>query len=585
MQEYGTCSFVDHKVILRIRDRICENSEELLDSELFVSIVSRYVSDLKKKDSSLLGVFGKDAQKIRQADIDLLIRVLQILGKMSLDAVPKLLENSEHFCKDPSLLLAFVEGLYNYWRTFERFIICDSTLEAFDKRPYRTFDATIEALMHLVRQTYRDIEEHITGQHPNVYRQVHAGAEMAIIALPKKMEFPGPSYDKLKDIPLIRQLLLYPPLLLDPPMNKRSGRFERIDKNPLDLVDLNKEEWLCYPAKVGTLLILVYVHEKFYELGFSLCNLFEPAEDDFLNRTPDALYLYGVPGDALNELAPLPTVFYDDPENSIMVGACPNEARFGYYGYLKKMILTLHNITMMKRGKMPFHGAMVRILSRNGKEKNILIIGESGTGKSETLEALRIIGDEKIREMVIIADDMGSLGLNKDGKPLAYGTEIGAFVRLDDLQPGYAFGQLDRSIIMSPGKVNSRIILPVTTYEELVKGTTVDMVLYANNYEEVDEDHPLIDKLESAESALHVFREGTAMSKGTTTATGLVHSYFANIFGPVQYKALHEKIAGDFFRSFYRQNIFVGQLRTRLGIPGYEQKGPEAAAQALMEML
>ncbi|MDZ7821174.1 MAG: hypothetical protein U5N26_04820 [Candidatus Marinimicrobia bacterium] len=43
------------------------------------------------------------------------------------------------------------------------------------------------------------------------------------------------------------------------------------------------------------------------------------------------------------------------------------------------------------------------------------------------------------------------------------GTETGAFVRLDDLQPGYAFGQLDRSIIMSPGKINSRILLPVTT--------------------------------------------------------------------------------------------------------------------------
>lgn len=585
MKLYGTCKFVNKKVILRIRDRICETSEELLESDLFAAVLSRYITELKRRQSSLLGIFERPASQIGDKDVNTLVKVLQILGKMPLETVPKLLENGKKFAGKPELLLSLIEGLYNYWRTFERFIICDSTLEDFDKRPYRTFDATIEALMHLVRQTYREIEEHITGLHPHIYRQVHAGAELAVIALPKDLHLPPGTYSKLQRIPLIRQLLLYPPLLLDPPMNKRSGRFERIERNPLDLVNPDSDEWLCYPAKVGSLLILVYIHEKFYELGFSLCNLFEPAEDAFLERPVDAVYLFGVPGNVLDDLAALPTVFYDDEENNILVGACPNEDRFGYFGYLKKMVLTLHNIVMMKRGNLPFHGAMVRILSNGGAEKNILIIGESGTGKSETLEALRIIGENRIREMCIIADDMGSLELDTKDRLLVRGTEVGAFVRLDDLQPGYAFGQLDRSIIMNPGKVNARIILPVTTYEELIKGTSVDMVLYANNYEEVDEDHSVIERLESAEAALHIFREGTAMSKGTTTATGLVHSYFANIFGPVQYKALHEDIAAAFFRIFYEQDVFVGQLRTRLGIAGYEQKGPEAAARALLEML
>ncbi len=35
---------------------------------------------------------------------------------------------------------------------------------------------------------------------------------------------------------------------------------------------------------------------------------------------------------------------------------------------------------------------------------------------------------------------------------------------------------------------------------------------------------------------LDIFREGAVMSKGTTTSSGLVHSYFANIFGPPEYK-------------------------------------------------
>jgi formylmethanofuran dehydrogenase subunit A len=156
---------------------------------------------------------------------------------------------------------------------------------------------------------------------------------------------------------------------------------------------------------------------------------------------------------------------------------------------------------------------------------------------------------------------------------------------LDDLQPGYAFGQLDRAIIMSPNQVNARVVLPVTTYEHVMKGYSVDMVLYANNYEEIDEEHPVIERLTTPEAALHTFREGTAMSKGTTTSTGLVHTYFVNIFGAIQYKTVHEEIAKRFFEAFFKKDIFVGQLRTRLGIVGWEQKGPEEAAQALLEMI
>jgi hypothetical protein len=75
------------------------------------------------------------------------------------------------------------------------------------------------------------------------------------------------------------------------------------------------------------------------------------------------------------------------------------------------------------------------------------------------------------------------------------------------------------------------------------------------------------------------------MSKGTTTSSGLVQSYFANIFGPMQYETLHEEIVQRYFQAFFQEGIFVGQLRTRLGIAGMEQNGPEAAAQALLHEL
>ncbi len=84
---------------------------------------------------------------------------------------------------------------------------------------------------------------------------------------------------------------------------------------------------------------------------------------------------------------------------------------------------------------------------------------------------------------------------------------------------------------------------------------------------------------------MSVFREGTAMSKGTTTATGLVHSYYANVFGPAQYKELHEPLARKYFEAFFAKDVFVGQMRSRLGLAGWEQKGPQEAAQELLRVI
>ena len=138
---------------------------------------------------------------------------------------------------------------------------------------------------------------------------------------------------------------------------------------------------------------------------------------------------------------------------------------------------------------------------------------------------------------------------------------------------------------MNPSLVNARIVFPVTNFETIIAGHKIDYILYANNYEEIDTEHPVIEKFTSAEWALDIFSEGAVMSKGTTTTTGLVHSYFANIFGPPEYKELHDKIAAKYFASFFKNNVFVGQMRTRLGIPGYESSGPKEAAMELLRII
>ena len=579
----STLSIIGNKVVLNIRERMCETAEEMLASDKFRLILDHCLNNLRSKNSPLLEFFGGCT-----ADEDCvndLVKTLSLLVKYESNLVPHIFDKSRIFLKDLDKLAGFVEYLYDYWRHFDRFIINDSEGDRLDKRPYRTFNETIEQLTHLIRTVYRHIQENITGSHPAVYRQVPAGAEMAVISLPKDIAYSGEKYKKLNSVPVIRQMLIYPPLVIQQPMNTRTGHFKKINKNPVDLVDLKPGEWICYPAKVGKLLIMVYFHQDFFELGFSMCNLFQLADDSDLEKKPDALFIYGVPGSAIDGLAKYSTVFYDDQENEIFVGAIPDRAEFGYFGYLKKMVLTLHNSIVMKAGRMPFHGAMVKILLQGDKEATILMMGDTGAGKSETLEAFRVLADKYIRELTIIADDMGSIDLDPNGYPIGYGTEIGAFLRLDDLQPGYAFGHLDRSIIMNPSQVNARIVFPVTNFETIIAGHKIDYILYANNYEEIDTEHPVIEKFTSAEWALDIFSEGAVMSKGTTTTTGLVHSYFANIFGPPEYKDLHDKIAAKYFASFFKNNVFVGQMRTRLGIPGYESNGPKEAAMELLRII
>lgn len=574
---------LDGKAVLWLNDRVCETSSDLLSSEHFRRFFNRSINELMQKKSKLLQIFGDapitDEQKKR------LLRTLSFLAQLPAEHVLKVVEGSEVFFRDRILLNEFVEYLYNNWRHLKRLIISQAAKDdEFDVKPYRTFNRTIEHLTTLIRNTYRDIQENITGNYPRIYRQVSAGAEVAAITGFPALSLPPPYQERLNGIPFIRQVLIYPPLIFNSPINKRTGEFERASTNPIDYVTFGKN-WLCYPAKVGSLLVFVYFPIELFELNFSLCNLFELAAPEECSRKADAILIFGADNRELPAELRSRALFYDDLENQILVGMVAAGDEFGYFGYLKKMILTLHNIQVMKMGRLPFHGALFCLKISNQEPKTILLMGDTGTGKSETLEAMRSIGSKDIEDLVIIADDMGSLEIAPDGRIIGYGTETGAFVRLDDLQPGYAFGQMDRAVIMNPNQTNARVVIPVTTYHNITRGFPVDYVFYANNYDAVDEPAKIIQPFITKSDALEVFRQGRSMSKGTTTSTGITECYFANIFGPVQYRELHETLAEKYFAAFIKQGLFVGQLNTQLGVSGREKGGPELAAKALLKLV
>ena len=304
---------LDRKVIMRVRRRFCETPDELLQSGLFRDVLRRCLRELARRDSPMLAFLGGKHEQ--EASLDILIQSLSFLTKIPLALVPNIVAGAASFPEHRTGLADFVEYLYNFWRSFERYAVCDSEGDALDKRPYRTFNETVENFSHLVRGVYRDVQENIQGMHPRIYRQLHAGVEISAIALTLDIPLPPGPYEKLRGVAIIRQILLNPPLILEPPMNKRTGSFIRVPENPIERVTVDASDWLCYPARVGDLLVLIYFHNTFFELGFSLCNLFEIADDADLGRAPDALYIFGDPTDGLSGIAEMPTVFHDDAAN------------------------------------------------------------------------------------------------------------------------------------------------------------------------------------------------------------------------------------------------------------------------------
>ena len=576
------------QLVLHAQGAVCTSTREVVESKAFERLVALYLAHLAAHDAPLLDALGIDGE--RPAAGATLVDLLRLLAHNPLERIARGSREHAPLLERRPALHRFVEGLYDYWRGFDRFLVEHAAAGpvAHGGGAYRAFNASLEALAALVRDLYRDVAENVTGAHPLVYRQVHAGAELGVIVAPRPWPAPGGYAALLDGIPFVTRVLMYPPLILDPPANTRSGIFAEVTDDPLAGMRLDPDRWLCYPAIVGRLVVFVYVEQRFFGLGLSLSNLFELAGAEQVARGPDAVLLYGAPADALARFGSEPTVFFDDVAHGLLVGALPLDDRFAYFGYLKKMILTLHNVAAMKRGLMPYHGAFTRLVLPGGAAAGVLLVGDTATGKSETLEALRLDAGGRVAELAIVADDMGALEVvERDGRSrvLGYGTEIGAFVRLDDLQQGYAIGQIDRAIIMSPQKVNARVVLPVTTLDDVQRGEPVDVLLYANNFEPVDDAHPIVERFADPGAALAVFRDGRALSKGTTSSSGLVANYFANIFGPAQRREQHDVLAERTFAAVFESGAFVGQLRTRLALPGFESRGPRAAAAALLELI
>ncbi len=572
-------SLSNEKAMMNFTAKYCDNFENLLSSDGFRRVLDAYLSKVEKRNSNIYKYLQSSMKELDKEEmVESLTRAFELLTILKKDEVVKLRPSYEPLISDKDKFIDFIEDFYAFWRRLERYTIVQNNRVTEGLASVSFTDAN-NRFSKMILELYRKIEENILGYAPKVYRQLPAGGNAGVIL--NNVLWPIPKgYEILEDIPFIDTLSLETPFIAYPKKNTRDGMFKETYSNPLRYCSINKDHWFCYPAKVGELLAYIYFHRDFMAHGVTLCNLFELArEEEYRGKKPDMVYVFG----ARDESGEVKTIFYDDVENDMMLGYVSYGDAIDYFGYMKKMTLTLHNLIMIKRGYLPLHGAMVNIVMKNGKSANVVIVGDSGAGKSESLEAFRGLSENYISDMTIVFDDMGVLKINEQDDVLGYGTEIGAFVRLDDLDQGYAFKEIDRSIFMNPDKTNARLVMPVSTYKEIVRGYKVDLFLYANNYEEVNETNKALDYFSSPEEAIKVFRNGARMAKGTTTEEGLVKSYFANPFGPAQKQKETDVLLDRYFNELFKRGVKVGVIRTCLGIPGKEKDGPKNAAIELFE--
>jgi Hypothetical protein CPE1656 len=251
------------------------------------------------------------------------------------------------------------------------------------------------------------------------------------------------------------------------PSNKRAEPFYELSYNPLNLDNFNPEDWVSVPLQVGAWLIVVYLHKSrgSIEMEPGLLNLFPFASVvDLKNgKRPDGIFIFSDPNAADHDLG-----YFWDKDNDILVGLVPDRDELKYFGYCKKPVLTLHNVLAIRKGEIPLHCGCTRYLVR--------FDGEEGSE-----------GEPYISEMLIKADDMGRISIDGD-KPIFYGTETGAFACLDGFSEQAKLQMAGREVGYNQDTgSNARQIVPVTEDIEVMSGNPLDVLLYMNNFELVEE--------------------------------------------------------------------------------------------------
>jgi energy-coupling factor transporter ATP-binding protein EcfA2 len=539
------------------------DAKSILGSAILKDICEEFVNAQKKTDLGLYDLLIKTFGE-KKTSGGLLSFIKRLYGEDYL----KVKEEYMPLTEEKGTILNILDGIYDIWRKKERYAETDRKTAPITSAQFISLtDGFGEAII----SCYRRIYENVLGSEQTVYRQLPSGVNAGLILNENaEMELP-PELSFLGKTPEVESLLIRPPFICSSKENTRTGTFFE-KPEPLKPERYNPSEYRAVALLIKGRVGYVFIKTDYLSFLVALGNLFRLVSfSEVKGLKPDFVIVFGADVDS-----PL-TYYYKT--SGLYVGLCPFKGHIAYFGYLKKIILTLHNLTMIDQGKLPIHGAGMAISLKNGKTYNVVILGDSGAGKSETLEAIKSLGQDEVSQITTIYDDMGTFVL-RDGAVMTSGTETGAFVRLDDLDNGYSLKSVDRAIYINLDQVNSRVVIPIETYETSKELHKVDVFLLADNFTPDERGLvPFTDK-DQAEAE---FIKGARVAKGTTSEKGLVTSFFANPFGPVQREAECRPLIDMFFTKLFEEKTYVGKLYTKLALDPVH--GPENGAQAMLNLL
>ena len=557
--------FHDNEVILNYSREFITSASQVMDSEFSNAFMDDYLAYLKDHRRDIREFLYQNGRTDAQVKEDLKNSFhLLLLMNMKKTDLP--------YVQFPDKLEEVLQDMYRFWRSKQRFsVLYDQNADSYQTNAFMNVDHQIN---EVARDIYRTLDRKITGVADNMYRQLQAGTNASLLMQRYDWDCPE-EYQAIKDIAFVHTIMVRTPMIIHTKSNKRTNVFTEVKENPIHDFSGSPEDWFCYPAWVGEVLIYAYFHKDYMSSCAATSGLFQLAREEDCHRKPDAILLFG------NQDGTKDTTFYHDEKNDIWVGKTSASEEIDYFGYTKKSMLTLHNLVMMKRGWLPIHGAMVNLYLKDGRKKGLMFMGDSGAGKSETLEALSNLASDIIDHQETVFDDMGTIHINKDGLLRAEGTEIGAFVRLDDLDQATAYKELDRSIFFNPDRKNARVVMPAAPYKVVVKEHPIDCLLYANNYDDKRGMHLFSD----AEEAKETFIQGKRFALGTTQEKGLSTTFFANPFGPMQRQEECTVLIDKIFKEIVKENIPLGEVYTCLGLPDKGNHGIDKAAEELLKFV
>ena len=569
------------QLVLHAQGAVCTSTREVVESEPFERLVALYLAHLRAHDAPLLDALGIDGDSAAAARRrSSICCACSPTTRSSASRGPS--PDARRRCSTggPALHrvrrgpLRLLAGLRPLPRRSRRAGAGRPRRHA----PYRAFNASLEALAALVRDLYRDVAENITGAHPRVYRQVHAGAELGVVVAPR--QWPAPAgYARAARRHPVRDPRAHVPAADPRPAGQHPLRqFTEVSRRPAGRP----------AARRRALALLPGDRRPPRGLRLRRAALLRPrsvARQPVRarrrraggRRTRRRAALTALPPTALARFGEQPTVFFDDAAHGLLVGAVPLDDRFAYFGYLKKMVLTLHNVAAMKRGLMPYHGAFTRLVlpgRRRGRRAAHRRHGDRQVGDPRgAAPGRRRAGRASCASSPTTwapsrwsaRRPRARAGLRHRDRRLRAPRRPAAGLRHRPDRPGHhhepAEGQRPGGAAGDhPRRGAAR--LPR-------RRAAVRQQLRAGRRRPPD--HRAASPTPSA--ALAVFREGRAMSKGTTSASGLVANYFANIFGPAQRPAQHDALAERTFAAAFAGGAFVGQLRTQTRAAGLRRRG------------